>query len=146
MEAAALANEFIDAFNDAGLGALRGDLSADVVYEEKGSNRTVKGLDGVLEAAKGWRAAFPDVRGKIFETTAAGNTAALEITWMGTHNGPLELPTGTLPATGQDRGVRRRAGVRCRGRQGDPHAALSRPADHALPVGARSPGRTHTAP
>jgi predicted ester cyclase len=25
----------------------------------------------------------------------------LEITWMGTHSGPLELPSGTLPATGK---------------------------------------------
>jgi SnoaL-like polyketide cyclase len=25
----------------------------------------------------------------------------MEITWMGTHSGPLELPSGTLPATGK---------------------------------------------
>ncbi len=101
MEAATVANEFIDAFNDADWGRFAATCSADVVYEEKGSNRTVRGLDGVLEAAKGWRAAFPDVRGKIFNTTAAGTTAALEITWIGTHSGPLELPNGTLPATGK---------------------------------------------
>lgn len=101
MEAAAVANEFIEAFNDADWGRFAATCSADVVYEEKGSNRTVRGLDGVLEAAKGWRAAFPDVRGKIFNTTAAGTTAALEITWIGTHSGPLELPSGTLPATGK---------------------------------------------
>ncbi len=71
------------------------------MYEEKGSNRTVKGIDDVLAAAKGWRAAFPDVRGKISHSTAEGNTAALEITWMGTHDGPLDLPSGTLPATGK---------------------------------------------
>jgi steroid delta-isomerase-like uncharacterized protein len=101
MEAAAVANDFIEAFNDADWGRFAATCSPDVVYEEKGSNRTVRGLDGVLEAAKGWRTAFPDVRGKIFHSTAAGTTAALEITWMGTHNGPLELPTGTLPATGK---------------------------------------------
>jgi len=101
MEAAAVANEFIEAFNDADWGRFAATCSPDVVYEEKGSNRTVRGLDGVLEAAKGWRAAFPDVRGKIFNTTAAGTTAALEITWIGTHSGPLELPSGTLPATGK---------------------------------------------
>jgi steroid delta-isomerase-like uncharacterized protein len=71
------------------------------VYEEKGSNRTIRGIDAVLEVAKEWRTAFPDVRGKIFHSTAAGTTAALEITWMGTHSGPLELPSGTLPATGK---------------------------------------------
>jgi hypothetical protein len=29
------------------------------------------------------------------------SSAALEITWMGTHNGPLALPSGSLPATGK---------------------------------------------
>ncbi len=101
MEPAAVANEFIEAFNDADWGRVTAACSADVVYEEKGSNRTVRGVDAVLEAAKGWRAAFPDVRGKILHSTAAGSTAILEITWMGTHNGPLDLPSGTLPATGK---------------------------------------------
>jgi steroid delta-isomerase-like uncharacterized protein len=95
------ANEFIEAFNDADWERFSATCSADVVYEEKGSNRTVKGRDGVLEAAKGWRTAFPDIRGKIFNSTAEGTTAALEITWMATHNGPLELPSGTLPATNE---------------------------------------------
>ena len=101
MEAAAVANEFIEAFNEADWERFSATCSADVVYEEKGSNRTVKGREGVLEAAKGWRTAFPDIRGKIFQSTAEGTTAALEITWIATHNGPLELPTGTLPATGK---------------------------------------------
>ena len=101
MEAAAVANEFIEAFNDADWGRFTATCSPGVVYEEKGSNRTVRGIDDVLELAKGWRAAFPDVRGKIFNSTAAGTTAALEITWMGTHSGPLELPSGTVPATGK---------------------------------------------
>ena len=30
-----------------------------------------------------------------------GNTIALEITWEGTHTGPLEMPTGAIPATGK---------------------------------------------
>ena len=101
MEAAAVANEFIEAFNDADWERFSATCSPDVVYEEKGSNRTVRGLDGVLEAAKGWRTAFPDIRGKIFKSTAEADTAALEITWVATHDGPLELPSGTMPATGK---------------------------------------------
>ncbi len=101
MEAAAVANEFIEAFNDADWGRFAATCSADVVYEEKGSNRTIRGNDAVLEVAKGWREAFPDVRGKITCSTAAGSTVALEITWVGTHTGPLELPSGKLPPTGK---------------------------------------------
>jgi steroid delta-isomerase-like uncharacterized protein len=101
MEAAAVANEFIEAFNDADWKRFTATCSPEVVYEEKGSNRTIRGVDAVLEVAREWRTAFPDVRGKIFHSTAAGSTAALEITWMGTHNGPLALPSGSLPATGK---------------------------------------------
>jgi steroid delta-isomerase-like uncharacterized protein len=101
MEAAALANEFIEAFNDADWKRFAATCSADVSYEERGSNRTVQGVDNVVEAGKGWRTAFPDIRGKVFNCTADGTTAALEITWVATHDGPLELPTGILPATGK---------------------------------------------
>jgi len=101
MEATAVATEFIEAFNDADWGRFTATCSPTVVYEEKGSERTATGVDAVLELAKGWRTAFPDVRGKISNITAAGTTAALEITWVGTHDGPLELPSGTLSATGK---------------------------------------------
>jgi steroid delta-isomerase-like uncharacterized protein len=101
MEAATVANQFVEAFNDADWVRFTAACALDVVYEEKGSNRTIRGRDAVLEAAKGWRAAFPDIRGKITCSTAAGSTASLEITWAGTHNGPLELPSGKLPATGK---------------------------------------------
>ena len=76
MEAAAVVNEFIEAFNEADWKRFSATCSPEVVYEEKGSNRTVRGADAVLELAKGWRAAFPDVRGKIYNVTAAGTTAA----------------------------------------------------------------------
>ena len=32
---------------------------------------------------------------------ASGNTVVLEITWQGTHTGPLEMPNGTIPASGK---------------------------------------------
>jgi steroid delta-isomerase-like uncharacterized protein len=101
MTASITANEFIDAFNEGDWERFTATCSADVLYEEKGSDRTAKGIDAVVELAKGWRAAFPDVRGKVSNQTAEGTTVALEITWKGTHTGPLELPTGTLPATGK---------------------------------------------
>ena len=98
---AAAATEFIDAFNDADWERFTATCAPDVLYEEKGSDRTARGVDAVLELAKGWRGAFPDVRGKVSHCTAANTTASLEITWKGTHTGPLDLPTGPLAATGK---------------------------------------------
>ena len=51
--------------------------------------------------AKSWKAAFPDIHGRIWTSAGAGNTAVLEITWTGTNDGPLETPGGTIPATGK---------------------------------------------
>ena len=33
--------------------------------------------------------------------SVAGNTVTLELTWRGTHKGPLLTPTGALPPTGR---------------------------------------------
>ena len=34
-------------------------------------------------------------------TLSSGDTAAIEVLWEGTHQGPLETPTGTVPPTGR---------------------------------------------
>jgi ketosteroid isomerase-like protein len=51
--------------------------------------------------AQGWKAAFPDLQGNIFTRADCGNTAVLEINWTGTNRGPIEMASGTLPATGK---------------------------------------------
>jgi predicted ester cyclase len=44
---------------------------------------------------------MPDAKGTVTSALASGNTVALEIIWEGTHTGPLEGPTGTIPASGK---------------------------------------------
>ena len=34
-------------------------------------------------------------------SVASGNTAVLEVTWKGTHTGPLVTAAGTIPASGK---------------------------------------------
>jgi steroid delta-isomerase-like uncharacterized protein len=101
MDAASVANQFIEAFNKADWERFSALCSPDMIYEEKGSNRTAKGLDAVLEVGKGWREAFPDIRGTIYGSANCGTTAVLEIRWTGTNDGPLETAAGKLPATGK---------------------------------------------
>jgi steroid delta-isomerase-like uncharacterized protein len=101
MDAASVANDLMEAFNDDDWGRFTALCSPDVIYEEKGTNRTTKGADAILDVAKGWKAAFPDIHGRIWTTAGAGNTAVLEITWTGTHQGTLESASGAIPATGK---------------------------------------------
>jgi len=101
MEAASVASELMEAFNDSDWSRFSALCSPDVLYEEKGTNRATKGVDGILGVAHGWKAAFPDIRGKIVTSAGAGSNAVLEITWTGTNDGPIELSSGTVPATGK---------------------------------------------
>jgi steroid delta-isomerase-like uncharacterized protein len=91
-----------DAFNREDWEAFRAALADDAVYEEIGTGRTMQGADANLELARGWKTAFPDATGTINQAFVSGDTVILDITWTGTHNGPLPMPNGdVLPATGK---------------------------------------------
>ena len=101
MESASVPIELIESFNKGDLDRMVALCSPDITYIEKGTNRTAKGLDGVLQVAQGWKAAFSDIHGNIWASSSCGDNAVLEISWTGTNDGPIEMPNGTLPATGK---------------------------------------------
>ena len=103
---AQLATALVTAFNNNDWDAYRQNLTADSVYDEVGTSRKLEGVEAVVEALKGWKEAFPDVKGTIGNTMSTGNTAVLEVSWTGTHTGPLQGPTGTIPATGKQQTTR----------------------------------------
>jgi steroid delta-isomerase-like uncharacterized protein len=81
--------------------AVRAALTPSSVYDEVASNRRVQGMDRIVSLWQGWATAFPDSKATIGRTVASGNTATIELTWRGTHTGPLTLPTGTIAPTGR---------------------------------------------
>jgi len=101
MDAATVASELMQAFNRSDWERFAALCSPDITYVEKGTNRSAKGVDEILGVAHGWKAAFSDIRGNIFTAANCGTTAVLEITWTGTNDGPMELSSGTVPATGR---------------------------------------------
>jgi len=101
MDAATAASECMEAFNKRDWDRMRAVLSPDVTYSEKGSNRNTKGVDEIMQVARDWDAAFPDLHGNITLSANCGTTAVLEITWTGTNSGPLQTAKGTVPATGR---------------------------------------------
>ena len=101
MESASVARELMEAFNKRDFDRMAALCSPDITYIEKGTNRTAKGIDQILEVASAWATAFSDLRGNIWTAASCGNNAVLEITWTGTNDGPMEMPGGTIPATGK---------------------------------------------
>lgn len=96
-----LAKEQVIAYNEKDWDRARTALAPEVVYDELGTQRKVKGVDDVLAAWKGWATAMPDSRATFRSELVSGNTAVLEVTWTGTHKGPLMMPDREIPATGK---------------------------------------------
>ena len=86
-----IAGDIVEAFNRGDWERLRDRVTSDVVYEETGTGRRIEGADAYVKLCMGWKETFADVAGTVRSTAASGNTVALEITWEGTHTGPLVL-------------------------------------------------------
>ncbi|HEU5040902.1 MAG TPA: ester cyclase [Gemmatimonadales bacterium] len=101
------AKALIEAYNDKDWDRARASITPDFLYDEVPTGRKVTGSDEALEIWKGWAGAFPDSRG-VFHAAhvAEGATVVLEVSWMGTHQGPLPTPAGPIPATGRPIAVR----------------------------------------
>ena len=96
-----IAREQVDAFNNGDWERLKAGLAADSRYHELATQRKVEGPEKIVELFKGWKTAFPDAVGTVTSAVGGGNKAALEVTWTGTHTGPLETAEGTIPASGK---------------------------------------------
>ena len=91
----------VEAFNAADWDRYRALSAENVVYDELGTRRKLEGIDETLAALQGWKTAMPDVTGTIENVVASGNVVTAQITWDGTQTGPLESPSGTIPASGK---------------------------------------------
>jgi len=96
-----LARKQVDAFNSGDWQQMQAQLASDSHYDELGTQRKIEGPEKIVELFKGWKTAFPDAVGTVTSAVATGNTAALEVTWKGTHTGPLGTAEGTIPASGK---------------------------------------------
>ena len=89
------------AYNAKDWNAARSAITDDFIYDEVGTRRKVQGADQALSLWKGWAAAFPDSKASFDNALASGETVVLEVTWRGTHTGPLQTPGGPLAPTGR---------------------------------------------
>jgi steroid delta-isomerase-like uncharacterized protein len=94
------------AFNQKDWDAVRASVSPDLVYDEVATNRKVQGVDQVIPLWQGWATAFPDAKATFHRELPSGNTVVLEMSWRGTHKGPLQTPAGPIAETGNRIDVR----------------------------------------
>lgn len=95
-----VARESIDCFNAGDFDRLRSLMADDSYEEELSTQRRLEGADAQVDAARGWKDAFPDGRGTIEGAYVDRNTVTIELTWEGTQSGPMQTPDGQeLPPT-----------------------------------------------
>lgn len=100
------ARGIVDAFNASDWESCKAAMTSDSVYDEVATSRTLRGVGEVIPVWQGWKEAMPDVKGTVTNACATGKTVVLEVTWKGTHTGPLQGPSGTVPATGKQQTTR----------------------------------------
>lgn len=94
------------AYNKKDWEGVRNAVTAGFVLDEVGTQRKIRGVDGAIDAFQGWAKALPDSKATIHSAVATGSTVVLEMTWRGTHTGPLQTPGGEVAATGKKFAVR----------------------------------------
>jgi len=62
---------------------------------------TYRGRWEVGKPVENYGAAFPDMHRELYDVYVSGDMVVVELALQGTHDGPLWLPQGILPATGK---------------------------------------------
>ena len=96
----------IIAYDQKDWGALKTAIASGFVLDEVGTQRNIRGASEVIAAFQGWAAALPDSKAEFHSALVSGNTVVLEVTWRGTHTGPLQTPGRTIAPTGKRFAVR----------------------------------------
>jgi predicted ester cyclase len=95
-----VARESIECFNAGDFDRPRALLADDSYEDELATQRRLEGPDGQVEAARGWKEAFPDGLGMIERAYMDGNTVHARAHLGATQSGPMKTPDRQeLPAS-----------------------------------------------
>jgi steroid delta-isomerase-like uncharacterized protein len=96
-----VAKASVNAYNEKNWEKVRATLTPDCVYEEIATNRKAHGVNDTIALWQGWAKAMPDSKATFDNQIVKDNMVVLEITWRGTHSGPLQTPRGEIAPTGR---------------------------------------------
>ena len=78
-------------------------FNPDGVFVDESVGVTYRGPDEVVRPVENYGTAFSDMHRELYDvyvTGAEGDVVVVELALQGTHDGPLWLPQGVLPSTG----------------------------------------------
>jgi steroid delta-isomerase-like uncharacterized protein len=75
-------------------------FTEDGVFFDASAGKEYRGAD-IGRTVAVYAKAFPDMHRELYKFYESGDDVLVELSLNGTHNGPLTLPFGTIPATGK---------------------------------------------
>ena len=75
-------------------------FNPDGVFVDESVGVTYSGPNEVAKPVENYGRAFSDMHRELYDVYVSGDDVIVELALQGTHNGPLWLPQGTLPPTG----------------------------------------------
>ncbi len=75
-------------------------FNPDGVFVDESVGVTYTGRDEVGKPVENYGAAFSDMHRELYDVYVSGDVVTVELALQGTHDGPLWLPQGILPPTG----------------------------------------------
>ena len=97
----ALVGRHYDAFNAHDLEGLAANVADDFTVHLVAFGLTFRGRAGMIEFARMWFRAFPDLHVEVKNLVVEGDIAVTELVATGTNRGGLRTPFGEIPASGQ---------------------------------------------
>jgi ketosteroid isomerase-like protein len=80
--------------------AWKGCFTPDGVFVDESVVVTYRAPDVVAKPVENYGAAFSDMHRELYDVYVSGDVVIVELALQGTHDGPLWLPQGILPPTG----------------------------------------------
>ena len=75
-------------------------FTPDGVFVDMSVGVTYRGPDEVGKPVENYGSAFSDMHRELYDVYVSGDVVIVELALQGTHDGPLSLPQGVLPPTG----------------------------------------------
>lgn len=76
-------------------------FTEDGTFTDESIGVTYRGPKELGRTVEVYAKAFPDMHRELYRFYVTGDTVVVELALQGTHRGPLELPSGTVPPTGR---------------------------------------------
>jgi ketosteroid isomerase-like protein len=76
-------------------------FTEDGTFVDVSAGRTYVGPNELGIVVEIYSKAFPDMHRELYDVYVSGDVVVVELSLNGKHDGPLELPSGTIPPTGK---------------------------------------------